>query len=164
MRTVARLTIALGAILLIVIILNSVLMILGSWEDKIHKLEQELQKMQESISRIQETLQGIESELESWSVYEATAYAPLDPIAEQGMCYEGDPNITASGALVAPGKTIAAGPSIPFGTQLYIKGVGVRVVQDRGGAITDRHLDIAVWTREEALKFGRKYVLARLVN
>lgn len=53
--------------------------------------------------------------------------------------------ITASGAPVTPGLTVAADLSVlPLGTVVYIEGVGVRVVQDTGGALQGQHLDIAV--------------------
>jgi len=92
-------------------------------------------------------------------IYEATAYAPLDPKAQKGMCYSGDPWLTASGMPTKPGVTVAADPSIPFGTWLYIKGIGWRRVDDRGGAIKGKRIDICMRTQEEALKFGRKKVI-----
>ena len=53
--------------------------------------------------------------------------------------------ITASGAPVTPGVTVAADLSVlPLGTVVYIEGVGVRVVQDTGGALQGQHLDVAV--------------------
>ena len=41
--------------------------------------------------------------------------------------------ITASGTQATVGRTCAAPASIPFGTVLYIDGIGERVVEDRGG-------------------------------
>ena len=53
--------------------------------------------------------------------------------------------ITKSGAPVTPGITVAADLSVlPLGTVVYIDGVGVRMVQDTGGALRGRHLDVAV--------------------
>jgi len=40
--------------------------------------------------------------------------------------------ITASGAAAAVGRTVAMN-GVPFGTRLYIEGIGERVVEDRGG-------------------------------
>lgn len=123
-----------------------------------------LQKLQEEIEKIEMKLTDIEDELNKWSVYEATAYAPLDPNAKEGMCYEGDPRITASGEPVVPGVTVAAGKDLPFGTELYIKGIGKRIVQDRGAAISRGCIDIAVETQAEAFRFGRRHSLVKILN
>ena len=72
-------------------------------------LQEEIEKIEVELIYIETRLNKIEDELNKWSVYEATAYAPLDPKAKEGMCYEGDPRITASGAPVVPGVTVAAG-------------------------------------------------------
>ena len=90
--------------------------------------------------------------------FTVTAYAPLDPMAVEGMCYSGDPNVTASGQPPVPGETVAAGPGIPFGSRVWIEGYGWRTVNDRGGRITDRHIDLAVETRAEAYAIGRESV------
>lgn len=59
--------------------------------------------------------------------------------------------ITASGAPVEAGVTVAADQSIfEYGTVLYIEGVGIRIVQDKGGAVQGTHLDIAVDTHANA--------------
>lgn len=66
------------------------------------------------------------------------------------ICGTGD-GVTASGTPVVSGVTCAAPENIPFGTVLYIEGVGFRVVQDRGGAIANQRLDVATDTHDEAL-------------
>ena len=130
----------------------------------LQRLREEIEKIDVKLNDIETRLNKIEDELNKWSVYEATAYAPLDPNAKEGMCYEGDPRITASGAPVVPGVTVAAGKEFPFGTELYIKGIGKRIVQDRGGAIGKGRLDIAVKTQAEAIRFGRRRVLVKILN
>ena len=94
------------------------------------------------------------------SVYyvEASGYAPLDPKARAGMCFAGNPCITASGAPVQPNVTIAAGPHIPFNTQVWIQSLGPRVVTDRGGRIKGNKIDVCFKTRKEALQWGRRKV------
>lgn len=57
---------------------------------------------------------------------------------------------TASGAPTVEGVTVAADPSIPFGTKLKING-HVYTVQDRGGAIRGNHIDIYVSSHSKAL-------------
>lgn len=50
--------------------------------------------------------------------------------------------ITASGTTATVGRTCAAPKDIPFGTRLWIEGIGERVVEDRGGAVHGKKLDI----------------------
>ena len=72
--------------------------------------------------------------------------------------------ITASGAPVTPGVTVAADLSVlPLGTVVYIEGVGVRVVQDTGGALQGQHLDVAVnGTHADALSWPLGGQLAKV--
>lgn len=48
--------------------------------------------------------------------------------------------ITASGTTATAGRTCAAN-GLPFGTRLYIEGIGERTVEDRGG-MKGRHIDV----------------------
>lgn len=71
----------------------------------------------------------------------------------------GDPGygITASGAEVQTGVTIAADPRvIPMGTKVFIEGVGTRVVQDIGGAIKGNRIDVYIPDLVKARQFGVK--------
>ena len=66
--------------------------------------------------------------------------------------------ITASGAKATEGVTIAADTSIlPFGTQVYIAGIGNRTVQDRGGAIKGNTIDVYVPSHENFPSVGVHY-------
>jgi 3D (Asp-Asp-Asp) domain-containing protein len=75
--------------------------------------------------------------------------------------YAGDTS-TASGARPQVMYTLAAGRSFPFGTVIYIpyfenaSNGGWFVVQDRGGAITDGHLDIYMSSEAACNSFGRR--------
>ena len=53
-----------------------------------------------------------------------------------------------------PGETAAAGPNIPFGTRIYVEGLGWRTVNDRGSSIGPNDIDLAASTRKECLEFG----------
>lgn len=64
--------------------------------------------------------------------------------------------ITASGEKVQAGVTVAAPKEFPFGTKLLING-HTYTVQDRGGAIKNKRIDIYCETHEEALKNGVDY-------
>ena len=109
----------------------------------------ELDDLRKEVKEIKEILTGAREAEKT-----VTFYAPLDENAVEGVCYSGNPSITASGAEVVPGVTVAA-RGIPFGTRLWVEGYGMRTVQDRGGRIGVNDLDIAVRTREEALERGR---------
>ena len=52
--------------------------------------------------------------------------------------------ITASGAQATVGRTCAASKALPFGTRLYIEGIGERIVEDRGGGVNGSHIDVLV--------------------
>jgi hypothetical protein len=53
-------------------------------------------------------------------------------------------HLTAFMTPILYGETAACGPSIPYGTRVYIEGVGWRTCQDRGGSIDDDEVDVAV--------------------
>ena len=64
--------------------------------------------------------------------------------------------ITADGTY-APGfkgRLVSAPKEIPFGTILWVEGVGVVVVHDRGGAIKARRLELFFQKYHDALQWG----------
>ena len=91
-----------------------------------------------------------------------TMYAPLGAGAVGGHDFSGDPSQSYSGEKVIPGKTAAAGPNVPLGTEIYVEGLGWRRVNDRGGAIGPNDIDLAVASREEAIGFGQQQRLVIL--
>lgn len=72
--------------------------------------------------------------------------------------------ITSSGLRVEENRTLACPPSFPFGTRIYIDGVGERRCEDRGGAIRGNHVDIYMQTKSEAFAFGRKTLEAHVIE
>lgn len=68
--------------------------------------------------------------------------------------------ITASGTRVKEWHTIAAGPSIPFGTQIFIPyfedkpNKGTFIVEDRGSAVKDGCIDIYMPDYDDCMDFG----------
>ncbi|WP_082341151.1 3D domain-containing protein [Sporosarcina globispora] len=72
--------------------------------------------------------------------------------------------ITASGTTVSEGRTVACPKSIPFGTKVNIEGVGLRICEDRGSAITNGHLDVYMGSLSQAQKFGRKVLSVEILN
>lgn len=130
--------------------------VIADHREQVRALQAEIADLKTSVENLMAAVEPVDFEIQRWT---ATAYAPLDPDAVEGVCYSGDPNITASGREIRPGITVAAGPSIPFGTWIWIEGFGWRCVEDRGSAIRDGRVDIAMISRQDALDFGRQEVL-----
>ena len=62
---------------------------------------------------------------------------------------------TASGTTPTPYYTIACGQEIPFGTEIYIEGLGTYVCEDRG--VPNGWIDVFVNSHEQALQLGLQY-------
>lgn len=87
----------------------------------------------------------------------AGEYTIVAYCAEQYPHICGGNPTTDSGEPVTPGVTVAADPDVmPLGTRVYIDGIGERVVQDTGGAIKGRKIDLAMESHQEAAAWGRK--------
>lgn len=82
--------------------------------------------------------------------FEITYYCPC------AKCCGKTDGITASGTLAIEGQTVSADWDLfPPGTQIYINGIGYRVVEDKGGAIKGNRLDVYMDSHEAALEAGR---------
>lgn len=88
-----------------------------------------------------------EERWESMGEFTLTFYCPCY------KCSEGWGHQTASGATAVEGITVAADPSIPFGTHVLINGEEY-IVQDRGGSIKGNKIDIFKESHSECLKNG----------
>jgi len=78
----------------------------------------------------------------------------------------GDPGygITASGMRVERG-VVAVDPNIiPLGTRLYVEGYGFALAADTGGAIRGYRIDLFMYTRQEALNWGRRSVVVHILE
>lgn len=64
--------------------------------------------------------------------------------------------ITASGVKPVEGITIAMARTIPFGTKIYIEGVGPRIVQDRLALRFDNRVDVYFKKHKDAKRFGKQ--------
>ncbi|MCR3922671.1 MAG: 3D domain-containing protein [Firmicutes bacterium] len=116
-------------------------------ERKVLETRQELAKAREM---------ELESEKYEVQLMNISMYAPLSADAIQGHDYSGDPSLTASGEKLVPGETAASGPNIPFGTEIYVEGLGWHTVLDRGSAVGPNDIDLAVKTTEESIQFGQQ--------
>ncbi|NCU41400.1 MAG: hypothetical protein EOM19_01585 [Candidatus Moranbacteria bacterium] len=72
--------------------------------------------------------------------------------------------ITASGIKVQANRTLACPPTYPFGMKLYIEGMGTYTCEDRGGAIKGNKFDIYMETKTEAFAFGRRNLIAYVID
>jgi 3D (Asp-Asp-Asp) domain-containing protein len=91
-----------------------------------------------------------EPESEIWTV---TAYCACEK-----CCPGSADGLTASNRRPVEGVTVAADPSVPFGTEILIEGLGTRIVEDRGSAITGNHIDVYFADHETAKQFGVQYL------
>ncbi len=100
-----------------------------------------------------------------WVPYEATAYSHRCIMPKNGI--EGPPQRAANGKWPIANLSVAADPSLPFGTEIEVshRGKPIRmVVHDRGRAIVGRKLDLFVESCEQAIRWGRKKVYVRILN
>ena len=107
--------------------------------------------VQEEIQEEPEPIVEPEQTIVSLGTYKITAYCGC------AKCCGKTDGITASGTHVTAGRTIAAPPEIPFGTKLMING-HIYTVEDRGGAIKGKRIDIYFESHEEAERFGVQYI------
>ncbi len=97
----------------------------------------------------------------------ATAYCPCELCC--GDSADGETSI-GDDAFVIDG--VAADPrAIPYRTRVYIPGIGMREVDDTGGALRcawrkrgQYHIDIRFATHEEALQWGRQTVPVTILS
>jgi 3D (Asp-Asp-Asp) domain-containing protein len=85
---------------------------------------------------------------------ETTAYV-VNP-NERGKCATYT-NRTASGAKARVGIVAVDPRTFPFGTRFRIKGYGYGLAGDTGGAILNKHLDLAMNSCKAAYAWGRRH-------
>ena len=122
-------------------------------QSKVEDLQVQLQHAGQTIQLLDDELHAVKAAyapagMEYLGQFMCTAYCvePYDHI-----CGTGD-GITATGTEATPGRTVAADWDVlPPGSTVYIVGVGVRTVEDKGSAVTGKQLDVAVALHSEAL-------------
>lgn len=134
-------------------------------KSEINSYQLEVQRMQAEVEQLkleqQEMIKQLRSFLDKWNiaVMEATAYSPFDN--RSGICADGNPSFTATGARPGPG-TIAVNPSvIPYQSSMWVQGYGWGRAEDTGGMIRARDdlIDVFQWSYDEAMKWGRRKVV-----
>ena len=121
----------------------------------------------------------VKQEQEGWAKIEykdQTGYANCDYLQEEKppartylgnfliTAYEDNGSNCANGNYPTVGYTVAHN-SLPFGTVLYIEGVGYRTVEDRGPSyLGDAWLDIYLGDPSECYVWGEKHLDVYLVE
>lgn len=99
---------------------------------------------------VRELMEADAPGLESLGTYTVYAYCPCAK-----CCGQWSGGLTASGTVPEEGRTVAADWDVlPAGTEIYIEGVGWRVVEDTGAGINGQALDVYMASHGAALDFG----------
>lgn len=147
---------------------------LAKKDDKIHVLTEDmniaknaLSKMESKLIKSEKENKKLKKELqkrkEVSKVFEITAYTAGYESTQKRKGEKGY-GVTASGTTVKEGRTIACPPSMKFGTKVDIEGIGIRTCEDRGGVITEGHIDLYIESVNAALEFGRQKISVKILN
>ncbi|WP_145413383.1 3D domain-containing protein [Paenibacillus xylanexedens] len=131
---------------------------------KVEKLVESKKVAQKEVEQVKATTNKSNDDYD-WVYFELTAYSNHENSTGKNKG-DADYGITASGEKTKEGVTIAADWRVlPKGTRVYIDGVGERVVQDKGGDIKNKRIDVYFESEKEALNFGRrKHVKVRIID
>lgn len=134
----------------------------AGWLMTITALRSEATALEQSYKAEQAEADRLEAELATRALLPAGMGEPV-PLGDYlvtAYCVEEYPHIcggngvTATGTKPTPGITAAADwGQLPPGSVIYIVGVGIRVIEDSGSAVTGNVLDVAVATHTEALSW-----------
>lgn len=150
--------------------------IIEELNNKINELEKKTEQLENNIEKVRVskledkktvTTRGNSSRTSNNKTEVATTekwiWANVSAYCSCVKCCGKTNGITASGAKAKANHTIAASSNYKFGTKIEIAGMGVYIVEDRGGAIKGNKIDIYFNSHEEALKFGRRNLKIRVV-
>jgi 3D (Asp-Asp-Asp) domain-containing protein len=127
-------------------------------DNVIQQKDEAIKGRDSDIRNLEGRIKSLDKRLLNTSTFEVTAYTAG---YESTQKKKGDPayGLTSSGTYVKEGRTIACPPSFKFGTKVIIEGVGERTCEDRGGKITEGHIDLYMDNLNAAQVFGRKNLL-----
>lgn len=124
--------------------------------NEINKILEELNNVNTKLEDANTTisvLQNNEYELVYVGDYKITYYCD-----ERYDHQCGGNGLTAMGTPTVIGVSAAADWSVlPKGSTVYINGIGWREIQDVGGSVKGKHIDVLVETHSEALDLGMDY-------
>lgn len=152
-------------ILLTLLLMVSMLTVMGISSILNYRTNQTIKMASINTSKQELTLKAVNNETGASS---ATDHVPQkELVGEFKLTFytasanetDDSPTITASGAQLKPGITVAVDPRYwKFGTKFYIEGYGYVVAEDTGSNIKGPHaMDVSVNTKDQALKNGIQY-------
>lgn len=148
--------------MLSLLVLAVVGVLAAGWAMTVTALQSEAAALEQSRKAAQDNADHLAAELAARALLpEGMAEpVPLGDYLVTAYCCEEYPHIcggngvTATGTKPTPGITAAADwGQLPPGSVIYIVGVGIRVIEDSGSAVTGNVLDVAVATHAEALSW-----------
>lgn len=97
-------------------------------------------------------IQDINFPADFMGTYTLTAYCPCRKCVGRKLIVR-----TATGIKPQINRTIAVDPTvIPYGSIVYIEGLGYYIAEDCGGSIKGNSIDIFVANHTEAINFGKQ--------
>lgn len=145
------------------IVINSLKVEVSNKAKTIKKHQSQIIKLKKQLQEEIKRRKEYPSVSSNYEYYEVSFYTSGYESTQKSIGDKGY-GVTASGTMATEGRTVAAPPHIPFGTKIYIEGVGIRVVEDRGGAIVNGHLDVYVESVDKAIRLGRKTLKVKVLG
>ena len=127
-------------------------------ELELNDLYNEMYALNLELRSTEKTLADTAFELENLTAQDTLNLRYVGEYNCTAYCTEKYPHICGGGGNTASGVPVVSNVSVavtdletlPYGTVIYIEGVGIRIVQDTGG-FSKNLIDVAVETHEEAL-------------
>ena len=141
------------------------------YEREIKKLKKKLEKAKQKKKEVQIKYQTVKSYLTKDEIWLANYIAKGGTVEDAGTwyctayCTEKRKHICGTGTgITASGEPVEAFVSCalnrhnlktyPFGTHIYIEGIGERVIMDTGGGVRQKQIDCAVDTHYNAVHWS----------
>lgn len=113
--------------------------------------------------KVSEPIRFTEQEKKSLKTHVASRNA-VRPIMAHVTAYTWTGNKTASGTWPEQGRTCAGPRDIPFGTVVYIPGVGERTVEDRTARKYDGRYDVYMDSEDACFEWGIQRLEVKILN
>lgn len=108
-----------------------------------------------------ETLAGSQAQAPRWTRVYATAYCPDCRVCDTGGRTATGRRASTDGVAVAARRRSRVAP---LGSRIYLAGRGWLPVDDTGGGVGARQIDLRVQNHQEAVRWGRRLVRVQFDN